>query len=270
VRVRLVGFLLAASLSAGGEVDRFPMPPNPLSPDSLTLLTRLNELKTLSDVRWEWHPGDLAHGEDPAQTDGRWKPVHEDDKVGTSGVWMRTKFQVPRTWKGYDLTGASLVVSFQMLQAGTTPAILYLNGRRIAMGSDLEPEVIAGPMTAGETVAVAIKLLETAESKSLRPGEFEIRFAKGRPDPVRLRDECLSAAMLLPTIDKDSHALSGDVAILQKAIASVDFSALEHGQSAAFDASVRRAEAALEPLRPKLAALHLDAVGNSHLDAAWK
>jgi len=71
---------------------------------------------------------------------------------------------------------------------------------------------------------------------------------------------------LIPTISKNPAA---DTATLEKAIGSVDIAALDAKDQAKFDASLKRAQSNIEPLKPmeQQATMHL--TGNSHIDAAW-
>jgi alpha-mannosidase len=252
------------------ELERFPAPPNPLSKGSVHGLDRLSELRTFGGVKWEWHRGDVSHGEDFAQNDGQWKTWDGKMNAGTGAIWIRAKIEIPKVVHGYNFRGAGLIFSPRVSPSGTVPEILYLDGRRIALGTDLEPEVLSASLHPGQILTVALKLLATTDDKLVQQPELSIRFAPWRPDPWQLRAECLSAAYLLPTLDKDPQVLASDLAAVERAVGQINFSALDRGQQGAFDASLRRAEESLLPLKPKLQTLTIDAVGNSHLDAAWR
>ena len=64
-----------------------------------------------------------------------------------------------------------------------------------------------------------------------------------------MRDEVLSAAILLPSLEPDPSA---DRKVLEKAVAQVDIKALDAGDQSRFDASLRTAQSTLEPLRPTM------------------
>ena len=49
--------------------------------------------------------------------------------------------EVPKTFNGYDLTGSRIWFHFVANANGPMPEIVYFNGRRVAMGEDLEPIV---------------------------------------------------------------------------------------------------------------------------------
>ena len=71
-----------------------------------------------------------------------WQPIVLKRKAPNDAVWFRQSWQVPETLNGYDLTGARIWFQFHADANGPMPEILYFNGRRVAMGDDLEPVVL--------------------------------------------------------------------------------------------------------------------------------
>jgi alpha-mannosidase len=264
---RAASLFCLASIFVHAQAKRPSSPPNPLTPANLAILRHLEHLQTFPEVKWQWHEGDLPHGEDPTNKDAGWKPVEGKVNGGKGALWIRANIEIPASVYGYDLKGAALILQ---IRTTTIPEILYLDGRRIALGTDLEPEILTAFMQAGQKFFIAAKILSSPEDKSIQPPDLTIRFAPGRPDPIQLRAECLSAADLLPTLDPDPQTLASDIATVNQAIGQVDMASLDKSQQGAFDTSLRKAEAALAPLKPKLQTLSIDAAGNSHLDAAWK
>ena len=57
--------------------------------------------------------------------------------------------------------------------------------------------------------------------------------------------------------------------LLNHAIAAVDLAALDAHDSAKFDASLKKAQGGMEPLRPLLQQATFLLDGNAHIDAAW-
>lgn len=264
--------LVAASVllsSIAISAQQTPAPLEILSPQSRAALQRLERLDHFTPVTWEWHDGDLAHGEDPASKEG-WMPWHGRLQYGPGAIWIRGSVHVPESVHGYALGGASLMFALHPFPRGTTAEILYLNGRRIAMGSDLEPEMLANHLETGEVIHVAVKLLATSEAKSIPEPQLTLLFAVDRPDPDVFSAECASAASLLPTLDENQQLREADETVIENALATIDLSALDRSDQPSFDASLRQAEATLAPLREKLRGLTIDAVGNSHIDAAWR
>ena len=118
-------------------------------------------------------------------------------------VWFRRWIEVPPSLHGYDLTGARVWFSFEADANGPMPEIIYFNGRRVAMGDDLEPIVLFDKAKPGDKVLVAVKLLHTVDKKTFAGTELKIDFAENRPNPEDLRLEILSAALLIPGFSKD-------------------------------------------------------------------
>jgi len=237
-----------------------------LSNESQTVLQRLSSLNTLPAEGWKTHAGDLAHLEALDLDDSNWPTVGGKSAAGTDAVWYRRSITVPPKLNGYDLTGARIWFSFHANANGPMPEIIYLNGRRVAMGDDLEPIVLFDRATPDESVLVAVKLLPTVDKKIFEGTEQKIEFAQARPNPDDLRIEFLTAAILLPTLSRN---LPTDNTALEKAIRAVDLKALDAGSQPAFDASLRLAQQQLEKLKPTLGQASLHLTGNAHIDAAW-
>jgi alpha-mannosidase len=230
------------------------------------VIDRLASLQELPADVWKIHVGDVAHGEDPDLDVSSWQTIAIGDKAPNDAVWFRQTIHVPQSLNGYDLTGARIWFQIHLNGNGPMPEILYFNGRRVALGEDLEPVVLFDKAQPGESVAVDVKVLHTVDTKTFRGVTMRIDYAEGRPSPRDLRQEILAAALLIPSLapDDPSRPLQ-----LNSAIAAVDLSALDAKDQTAFDASLKNAETKLEALRPMLdqATFHLD--GNAHIDAAW-
>ena len=57
------------------------------------------------------------------------------------------------------------------------PEILYFNGRRVALGEDLEPVILFDNAKPGEKVTVAVKVLHTVDTKTFRGVTMRDRFS---------------------------------------------------------------------------------------------
>ena len=251
----------AAKVAA--EIDRVA---HDLPPESRNVITRLTMLHELPGGVWKTHSGDLAHGEDVNLDESGWQAFAVPGKASNDAVWFRQTYAVPDTLSGYDLTGARIWFQFHAEANGPMPEILYFNGRRVALGDDLEPVVLFDNAKPGDKVTVAIKLLHTVDTKSIRGATVRVDFPENRPSPEDLRIEFLSAALLVPSLAPSD---ASQMATLNGAIAAVDIKALDAHDQAAFDASLKAAHSKLEALLPLMqtAAWHL--TGNSHIDAAW-
>uniref|UniRef100_E6Q0A2 Glycoside hydrolase family 38 central domain-containing protein n=1 Tax=mine drainage metagenome TaxID=410659 RepID=E6Q0A2_9ZZZZ len=231
-----------------------------------TVLQELSSLSELPDGAWKMHSGDLAHGEALHVEESAWQPIALGAKAPRDAVWFRQTITVPARLHGYDLTGARIWFQFHAGANGPMPQILYFNGRRVALGDDLEPVVLFDDAHPGESVTVAVKLLHTVDDKTIRGATMRIDFPETRPNPVDLGKEIQVAALLLPSL------APGDTAkqtMLAAAVSAVDLKALNMGNQAAFDASVLDAQKKLEALKPLLQTATWHLTGNSHIDAAW-
>ena len=229
-------------------------------------LSRMGELQTLPDGPWRFHQGDVAHGELPGLDDSSWPEVKSPSTAGKEAVWYRRVIEIPKTLHGYDLTGASVSFRFNAYANGPMPEIIYFNGRRVALGDDLEAIDLFTDARPGEKVLVAVKLLPTVDVKQFHSVDLKITFAPNRPNPEDLREELESAAALLPSLAPDS---SPDRKVLSESIQQINVGALDHGDQKAFDASLRQSQQSLAALRPTLQKVNYHLTGNSHIDAAW-
>jgi alpha-mannosidase len=229
-------------------------------------IARLENLSHLPPGVWHYHVGDIAHAEDPAVDDSSWPVGKVDATYPEQSLWFRQWVEVPKTLDGYDLTGTRIWFRFQAWVNGPLPQIIYFNGRRVAMGDDLEPIVLFDRAKPGDRVLVAVKLMATVDQKHFAGSPMTIQFAGERPSPQDIGEEFLSSAVLIPSLSKDAAT---DKATLDKAIAQVDLKALDNADQGQFDTSLRNAQSTLEALKPMMAQATLHLTGNSHIDAAW-
>jgi len=256
----LCGVLQAQFLQQSLDVEK-QLPEN-----QRVVIARLENLSHLPPGVWRYHVGDLAHAEDPTVDDSSWPVARPDSTFPTQALWFRQWVEVPHSLDGYDLTGTRIWFRFEAWVNGPLPQIIYFNGRRVAMGDDLEPIVLFDHAKPGDRVLIAVKLMATVDEKHFAGSLMNITFAQERPSPQDLGEEFLSAAVLIPSLSKDPAT---DQATLSKAIGQVDLKALDNADQMAFDSSLRDAQNTIEALDPmmKQATLHL--TGNSHIDAAW-
>jgi alpha-mannosidase len=255
----LTGRVAAQSAAEAGQIAN-------LQPESRAVIERLSSLRELPDGVWKLHPGDLAHGEAVNLDESDWTPIAVRAKAPNEAVWFRQTYLVPETLSGYDLSGARIWFQFHAEANGPMPEILYFNGRRVAMGDDLEPIVLFDQARPGDKITVAVKLLHTVDTKSFRGATLRIEFPESRPNPEDLRLEFLSAALLVPSLAPGNAA---PLATLNEAIRSVDLTALDAHDQPKFDDSLKAARAKLEALKPLLQQATFHLTGNAHIDAAW-
>ena len=241
-----------------------------LTPAAAQTIEQLGMMNSLPAGDWRFHAGDVAHGESVGLDDSSWDVVQPKSEAPVDAVWYRRLIEVPKTLHGYDLTGTNISFRFRAWENGPMPQIIYFNGRRVAMGDDLEPIDLFQDAKPGDKVLVAVKLLHTVEKKRFDGVEMNIDFAPGRPNPDDLRQQFLSTAALIPSFDKDPK---DDKTTLDKAIGQVDLKALEgkgeRKDQDKFDASLKAAALTLETLKPMVQLGDFHLTGNSHIDAAW-
>jgi alpha-mannosidase len=237
-----------------------------LSPESRSVIDRLSTLHELPEGTWKMHGGDLAHGEAVGLDESGWQTIQPGGKAANDAVWFRQTYAIPATLNGYDLTGSRIWFQFHANANGPMPQILYFNGRRVAMGDDLEPVVLFDNARPGDKVTVAVKLLHTVDTKTVRGATLKIDFPESRPNPEDLRLEFLSAALIVPSLAPGDAA---QMNTLNGAITAVDLKALDAKNQNKFDASLKSAHAKLDALKPLLQQMTLHLTGNSHIDAAW-
>ena len=230
------------------------------------VIARLGTLDQLPEGQWRYHAGDVAHGEETNLDDSSWPVAQTGAEYPNEAVWFRQSVTIPPTLNGYDLTGTRIWFRFEAEANGPMPQIIYFNGRRVAMGDDLEPIILVDHARPGDRILVAVKLLATVDKKHFRGSPMPIAFAPNRPSPEDLREEFLSAAVLVPSLSKD---VSADQATVEKAISQVDLKALDAADQQQFDDSLKAAQSTLETLKPTLDQATLHLTGNSHIDAAW-
>jgi alpha-mannosidase len=231
-----------------------------------SVATRLKSIMYLPAEEWKTHSGDIPHGEAVDLDDSSWNVVGPNSIGPHQAVWYRRWIEIPKTLNGYDLIGTKVWFDFQDDANGPATQIIYFNGRRVAMGDDLEQIILFDPAKPGDKILVAVKILQTVDQKHFSGADLRIEFSSTRPNPARLFQEMGSVSILTPNAEPASQKLRAELA---KSAAAVDLDALARSDQAGFDASLIKARALLEPLKPYLQQTSVRLTGNSHIDAAW-
>jgi alpha-mannosidase len=243
-----------------------------LSPAAIAKLHTLEMLNSLPVGEWHFHAGDVPHGESPSLDDSSWPLAKPRSKAPQDAVWYRRTIEVPKTLNGYDITGSRIWFQFRAEANGPMPEIIYFNGRRVALGDDLEPIVLFDPAKPGDKILVAVKLAHTVDEKTFAGVNLKIEpnpsatGASARPNPDDIRIQCITAANLLPALPTPRKDLLPKV---EEAVAAIDVKALGAADQSAFDSSLRKAQDILDTLHPVLSQAIIDEAGNAHIDAAW-
>src|SRR5215469_5093019 len=240
-------------------LEKLPQP-------SREVIDRLTDLRELPSGQWKMHAGDLAHGEAADLDASSWQTIAPRGEAPNDAVWFRNTYEIPPAFHGYDLTGARIWFRFHAEANGPMPEIVYFNGRRAAMGDDLEPIVLFDNARPGDKIVVAVKLLHTVDTKRFNGATLKIDFPENRPNPEDLREEFLSAALLVPSLAPNDPS---QMKTLTGAIEAVDLKALEAKDQNKFDSSLKDSHSKLEGLLPLMEKARYHLTGNSHIDAAW-
>ena len=264
-----LALLLAAQVAAAQSFTPVRELKN-LSPSALEKLHTLETLNALPAGQWHFHAGDLPHGESPALDDSAWPLMAPHSKAPKEAVWYRRVIEVPKTLHGYDISGARVWFQFIADANGPMPEIIYFNGRRVALGDDLEPIVMFEPAKPGDKILVAVKLLHTVDVKTFEGVDLRIEpgsnSASARPNPDDIRVQAIAAANLLPALPTPRRDLLPKV---EQAVAAIDMNALAAADQPAFDSSLRKAQTILGSLHDAMLTAKVIETGNSHIDAAW-
>ena len=264
--VLCLGGLLFSPLAATTQNLKESPLPSLLNTQSQNVLDKLASLSALPEPIWHYHAGDMEHGESSTLDDSGWQTVTSPSTLPGEALWLRAKIEVPKNLNGYDLTGTQISFRLHIDANGPVTQIVYFNGRRVAMGTDLEPIALFADAHPGDRVLVAVKLLHSEDQKRLRGSELTIQFAVNRPNPEDFRKEAASASLLLPALGEGGGESSGK---LQTIIQTINLSALSASNQAAFDESLRQAQQQMMTLRPLLQGADIHLTGNAHIDAAW-
>src|SRR5207248_3492239 len=189
--------------------------------------------------------------------DSNWPLQKPRAKAPQDAVSYIRVIEAPQTLNGYDLTGSRIWFQFRADANGPMPQIIYFNGRRVALGDDLEPIVLFDPAKPGDKVLVAVKLLHTVDEKTFAGVSLKIEpnpnAATTRPNPEDIRIQCITAANILPALPTPRKDLPPKV---EEAVTAIDRKALQAGDKsdqAAFDASLRKSQHILTTPHPVLA-----------------
>ena len=258
--------VLFAALATLGFTSQTSAAPAPKSsvPAYFDVIARLGAIGKLPDGAWKVHAGDIPHGEGLGLDDSGWSSL-ADWKPSTAspfeGVWYRQTYTLPKTLGGYDTAGARVWFHFSGQRQ-----IVYFNGRRVALGDDLEPIVLFENAKPGETVVVAVKVLPDPRNDGFKGATLRVEFPNIHPAPDDVRREFQAAVQLIPSF-APGDATKMDA--LNDAAKAVDLAALDAHDQARFDASLKAAQAKLEGLKPLFDQAVFHVVGQSHMDAAW-
>ncbi len=265
---RVVVLLISSTLFA---VAQNPAPADPYK----QVLDRLQAAVTLPLENWKVITTDLAHGETPVSALAGAKPLALKQDLSLP-VWLYATVEVPSALSGYSVNGSR--VSLNLDIGGNTGILItvFVNGNMVSRGDEDSqvPIALTQNATPGQRLLIAVRILPSGTVgccggppvTDLAAASLMFTPTEARPDPAILRQEIMAAELLIAAYP-DGKAQRQQQ--LDAAVQAIDLAALDKGDQAAFDASLKSAQAKLDPLRPYMKQFTVKAVGNSHIDMAW-
>jgi alpha-mannosidase len=129
-----------------------------------------------AEAQMRYFAGRIPNGASVDLDDSAWQTIQLPYAASAEPVWLRKWIEVPRTLDGYDPTGAKIWLR-QPTRGGVT---VYVGGKRIARGEDMESLILFNSAKPGDRVLLAIEMDKTNEPKHLREIELHMDFAPGR------------------------------------------------------------------------------------------
>ena len=256
-------FACAFLIFAGKTPAREQTATNPYQ----TLLDRLESCVLAPLEDWKYH-ADIPHPEEATVDDHDWQILKTGEEWNTGPRVLRKLVELPEVLNGYALQGARVRLALAVDGNDFLTITVFSNGSMVSRtdGDTLQPIVLTENAQPGAKFLIAIRVQAGETSTKIRFSQLLITPAASRPDPGIFHDEILAAQPMVAAIPEGQAEHS---AILEAAVRAVDLGALDHGDQAAFDASLRQAQSKLDALRPWLQHYTIRAVGNSHIDMAW-
>jgi alpha-mannosidase len=259
--------LVSAGLGFGQQSSMNQKPADPYQPT----LSRLESLTSLSLPDWRFH-ADVAHPEDSSMDDSGWEVMKAGDTWAGGSRVLRRWVEIPEKINGYAVAHARvrLDIRFDFMWNNKGPVIIsvFSNGSLISRGDDdmQQPILLTENAQPGQKFLIAIRIDAPEVETQFHHAKLSLEPPAGRPDPAMVRTEILAARPMIAAYE-DGRAERQQQ--LDAAVNAVDFSPLDKGDQAAFDASLAAAHGKLQLLNPWLKQFTVRAVGNSHIDMAW-
>jgi len=270
-----ISFILLVLLHTVFAISQDSTAPDPYKP----ALDRLDSLTRQTEPEWRFH-ADVPHPEDPGLNDSEWGTLTVKNVSGPGGTnaneehWTGTRvfrrwIQIPEKINGYATQASRVSIDLRFGSPGSLRITVFSNGAIVYRGSDddILPMLLTENAQPGQKLLIAARVIAGDDVQSeFFHSELTIEPPHTRPDPAFLRMELLSARPIISAYEagKAEHQKQ-----LDAALKAIDFSPLDRGDQAGFDASLQQAHVKLEVLRPWLQQFNIRIVGNSHIDMAW-
>jgi len=242
-------------------------------------LDRLQSVLQQSEAEWRWHE-DVPHPENPGLGDADWPVFGVKNVSGPGGnhaneqQWKGTRVfrrwvEIPDKINGYATSGSRVLLDLRFGSPGTLMITVFSNGAILYRGDDddILPVLLTENAQPGQKFLVAARVVTPDDVQAeFFHSELVIEPPSTRPDPSLLRTQILAARPVIAAYEDGKTEREQE---LDAAVKAIDFSPLDRGDQAGFDASLKSAQAKLEVLKPWLQQFTIRLVGNSHIDMAW-
>jgi alpha-mannosidase len=231
------------------------------------IVDRLQAITTLAESEWRVR-SDIPHPEDSNLNDTNWETMKVEDQWASGVRVMHRWIEIPEKVDGYAVRGSSVKLDLFLTSPGRVLITVFSNGAMLFHGDDDQQQMIplAENVQPGQRFLIAVRADAEEKETQLYRSRLIIEPPASRPDPGLIRDEILAAQLLIGSFEDGKSEGSAQ---LDAAVKAIDLSALDRGEQAAFDESLRKAQAKMQLLNPWLKRFTIRAVGNSHIDMAW-
>src|SRR5271165_352047 len=265
---RVVLFVLLSSVFTSSQAQAGPDPYR-------LVLDRLRAVTTVPLDTWQMATADLPHGENPTASLGAAKTVGLKQNLPLP-VWLYQSVEIPPALNGYPVAGSRVELNLNVNSNLGIQISVFVNGNMVARGDgdSQVPLTLLESARPGQRLVVAVRIVPSGTvgccggppATNLSAASLTFGPSEVRPDPTILRQEIMTAELLIAAYPDGKAERQQQ---LDAAVKAIDLGALDHGDQAAFDASLRAAQAKLDVLRPYMKQFSVKAVGNSHIDMAW-
>jgi alpha-mannosidase len=271
----IFALIFAVLFFSSSSVAQNSAAPDPYKPT----LDRLQSLSSQAEAEWRFH-ADIPHPEDPGLSDADWGWLTVKNQSQPGGIngdeehWAGTRVfrrwvQIPEKINGYPTQGSRVLMDLRFGSPSGLMITVFSNGGILYRGSDddILPVLLTSSAQPGQRFLIAARVVAgNGVQCEFFHSELTIDAPHTRPDPALLRMEILSARPIIAAYEEGRAERQQQ---LDAAIKAIDFSRLDKGDQAGFDASLKAAHDKLEVLKPFLQQFKIRIVGNSHIDMAW-
>ena len=243
-------FCCCSALPALGQ----PSPSNAPADAYKPTLDRLQALVTVPLPEWRFH-GDVPHPEDAGVNDADWPTIKVRDEWQTGARVLRRWIEIPEKINGYATQGARAELNLVIRSDDAIILTVFSNGGIVYRGDEdmQQPIVLTENAQPGQKFLVAVRVDCSAVKTSIFESGLTIHPPSNRPDPSFTRMEMLSAQPMIGAYEDGKAEREQQ---FDAAVKSIDFTPLEHGDQAAFDAIIKRSPGETGGSQALAAAIH--------------